>query len=289
MATAGVGAPAAQQTQSVTLNVPPGVNLSDDDVVLAVTTDALGRSSEFSFDTLNLSVDDSPDPHPAGLPFEVTVTAVATSGPFKPSGIVDVSMNTSPATTCQIVLAPSSTPLTSIGSCQMVPVVTGTNRTLTATYRSLLGAFASATGGDITATTTHTITDPGPEQIGFRRCRFSALEGSDAVIQIERPSGGVASVSVELAHSAGTASVDIDYTAPANQVLQWAPGDLAAKTITVPIFSDALSESNEHFRLNLNNVIGAAILPFAQMDVQILDGSEARTFRDGFEGEGCLP
>jgi hypothetical protein len=57
----------------------------------------------------------------------------------------------------------------------------------------------------------------------------------------------------------------------------------------VPIFSDALSESNEHFRLNLNNVIGAAILPFAQMDVQILDGSEARTFRDGFEGEACLP
>jgi len=282
-------APAAQQTQSVTLNVPPGVSLSDDDVVLAVTTDALGRSSEFSFDTLNLSVDDSPDPHPAGLPFEVTVTAVATSGPFKPNGIVDVSMNTSPATTCQIVLAPSSAPLTSIGSCQMVPVVTGTNRTLTATYRSLQGAFASATGGDITATTTHTITDPGPEQIGFRSCRFSALEGSDAVIQIERPSGGVASVSVDLEHSTGTASIDVDYTAPANQVLQWAPGDLAAKTITVPIFSDALSESNEHFRLNLNNVIGAAILPFAQMDVQILDGSEARTFRDGFEGEGCLP
>jgi len=147
----------------------------------------------------------------------------------------------------------------------------------------------TATGGDITATTTHTVTDPGPEQIGFRSCRFSALEGSDAVIQIERPSGGVASVSVELAHSTGTASVDVDYTAPVNQVLQWAPGDLAAKTITVPIFSDALSESNEHFRLNLNNVIGAAILPFAQMDVQILDGSEARTFRDGFEGEACLP
>lgn len=282
-------ASAAQQDQSATLSIPPGVSLSDDDVIVGIATDAEGRSSEFSFDTLNLSVDDSPDPHPAGLPFEVTVTAVATSGPFKPNGIVDVSMNTSPATTCQIVLVPSSTPLTSVGSCQMIPVVIGTNRTLTATYRSLQGAFASATGGDITATTTHTITDPGPEQIGFRSCRFSALEGSDAVIQIERPSGGVASVSVELAHSEGTASVDVDYTAPANQVLQWAPGDLAAKTITVPIFSDALNESNEHFRLNLSNVIGAAILPFAQMDVQILDGSEARTFRDGFEGEGCLP
>ncbi len=282
-------ASAAQQDQSASLTIPPGVSLSDDEVIVAIATDAEGRSSEFSFDTLTLSVVDTPDPHPAGLPFEVTVSAVATSGPFKPNGIVDVSMNTSPATTCQIVLIPSSTPLTSTGSCQMVPVVTGSNRTLTATYRSLQGAFASATGGDITATTTHTVTDPGPEQIGFRSCRFSALEGSDAVIQIERSSGGVASVSVELAHSTGTASVDADYTAPANQVLQWAPGDLAAKTITVPIFSDALSESNEHFRLNLNNVIGAAILPFAQMDVQILDGSAERTFRDGFEGEGCLP
>jgi hypothetical protein len=282
-------ASAVQQDQSASLTIPPGVSLSDDDVIVAIATDAEGRSSEFSFDTLTLSVVDTPDPHPAGLPFEVTVSAVATSGPFKPNGIVEVSMNTSPATTCQIVLAPSSTPLTSTGSCQMVPVVTGSNRTLTATYRSLQGAFASATGGDITATTTHTVTDPGPEQIGFRSCRFSALEGSDAVIQIERPSGGVASVSVELAHSTGTASVDADYTAPANQVLQWAPGDLAAKTITVPIFSDALSESNEHFRLNLNNAIGAAILPFAQMDVQILDGGAERTFRDGFEGEGCLP
>ncbi|HRD72987.1 MAG TPA: Calx-beta domain-containing protein [Aquimonas sp.] len=283
------GLASAQQDRSASLTIPPGVSLSDDDVIVAIATDAEGRSSEFSFDTLSLSVVDTPDPHPAGLPFEVTVTAVATSGPFKPNGIVEVSMNTSPATTCQIVLVPSSTPLTSTGSCQMVPVVTGSNRTLTATYLSLQGAFASATGGDITATTTHTVTDPGPEQIGFRSCRFSALEGSDAVIQIERPSGGVASVSVELAHSTGTASVDADYTAPANQVLQWAPGDLAAKTITVPIFSDALGESNEHFRLNLNNVIGAAILPFAQMDVQILDGSEARTFRDGFEGEACLP
>ncbi len=278
----------AQQDKAVTLSIPAGVSLSNDDVIVAIATDAEGRSSEFSFDTLSLSAIDTPDPHPAGLPFSVNVTALATSGPFKPNGIVDVSLNTSPAITCSITLSPSATANTSSGSCQLTPTQTG-NRTLTISYRTLQGAFGDAAGQDVVITQPHEVTVAGPEQIGFGRCRQNVVEGETAQIRVERPSGGVANVSVDFTHTPGTATPGDDYTVPANQLLQWAPGDIAAKVIDVPIAGDGLPEPTENFRVNLGNVMGAAVLPFGQLDVEIVDGQSDQRFRNGFEGPECLP
>ncbi|MGE4071272.1 MAG: Calx-beta domain-containing protein [Lysobacterales bacterium] len=278
----------AQQDKSVTLSIPPGVSLSNDDVIVAIATDAEGRSSEFSFDTVTLSAVDTPDPHPAGLPFNIEVTALATSGPFKPNGIVDVSLNTSPAITCSITLSPTATANTSSGSCQLIPTQTG-NRTLTISYRTLQGAFGDAAGQDVVITQPHEVTVAGPEQIGFSRCRQNVVEGETAQIRVERPSGGVANVSVDFTHTAGTATPGDDYTVPADQLLQWAPGDIAAKVIDVPIADDGLPEGTESFRVNLGNVMGAAVLPFGQLDVEIVDGQSDQRFRNGFEGPACLP
>ncbi|MBK8069650.1 MAG: hypothetical protein IPK27_19120 [Rhodanobacteraceae bacterium] len=278
----------AQQDKAVTLMIPPGVSLTNDDVIVAIATDADGRSSEFSFDTLSLSATDLPDPHPAGLPFTVEVTALATSGPFKPNGVVDVSLNTSPAVTCSLTLAPTPIANTSSGSCQLVPTQTGT-RTLTISYRTLQGAFGSAAGQDVVITQPHVVTVAGPEQISFSRCRQNALEGETSQIRIERPSGGVANVSVDFTHTPGTATPGDDYTVPAAQMLQWAPGDIAAKIIDVPIASDGLPEPTERFRVNLGNVMGAAVLPFGQLDVEIIDGQTDQRFANGFEGPECLP
>jgi hypothetical protein len=278
----------AQQDKSATLTIPSGVSLSDDDVIVAIATDAEGRSSEFSFDTISLSAVDTPDPHPAGLPFSVNVSALATSGPFKPNGIVDVSMNTVPATTCSITLTPSATANTSSGSCQLIPTQTG-NRTLTISYRTLQGAFGSATGQDVVITEPHVVSVAGPEQIGFARCRQNVLEGETAQIRVERPSGGVTNVSVDFTHTPGSATPGDDYTVPANQLLQWTPGDIAAKVIDVPIANDGLPEPTENFRVNLGNVMGAAVLPFGQLDVEIVDGQSDQRFRNGFEGPECLP
>lgn len=278
----------AQQDKAVTLSIPPLVSLGNDDVIVAIATDANGRSSEFSFDTVSLSATDAPDPHPAGLPFTVAVTALATSGPFKPNGVVDVSMNTSPVTTCSLTLTPTATANTSSGSCQLVPVQTG-NRTLTISYRTLQGAFGSAAGQDVVITQPHEVTAPGPEQIGFARCRQNVVEGETAQIRIERPSGGVANVSVDFTHTPGTATPGDDYTVPANQMLQWGPGDIAAKLIAVPIAADGVPEPVESFRVSLSNVMGAAVLPFAQLDVEILDGLSDQRFANSFEGPECQP
>ena len=278
----------AQQDKAVTLMIPPGVSLTNDDVIVAIATDADGRSSEFSFDTLSLSATDLPDPHPAGLPFTVEVTALATSGPFKPNGVVDVSLSTSPAITCSLTLAPTPTANTSSASCQLIPTQTGI-RVLTISYRTLRGAFGSAAGQDVVITQSHEVTVAGPEQIGFSRCRQNALEGETAQIRIERPSGGVANVSVDFTHMPGTATPGDDYTVPADQMLQWAPGDIAAKIIDVPIASDGLPEPTERFRVNLGNVMGAAVLPFGQLDVEIIDGQTDQRFANGFEGPECLP
>ena len=272
----------AQTSKSVTFTLPPGFDLDADDVVVAVATDAEGRSSEFSFGQLQITVSDAPDPFPAGIPFSVEVVATATSGPFKPNGTVLVSMNTSPATTCTMTLQPTATALTSAGSCELLPLQVG-SRTITATYQTLAGAFSSATGDNVTAIAAHTVTDPGPEQISFASCAAVGIEGRELVVEVRRPSGGVAAVQVDLTHEAGTATPGTDYAAPADQTLIWAPGDFAPKLIGIPIDADALVEPVETFRLRLSNPVNASILPTALTEIRIRNGVDAG-FADGFEG-----
>lgn len=272
----------AQAEKQVSLSIPPGVSLSADDVLVAIATDAEGRSSEFSFDTATITVADTPDPWPAGLPFEVEVMATATSGPFKPNGVAVVNLPTTPPARCEAALQPTATPNVSRGVCSLIAPQVGT-RTLTASYDALRGAFASATGGNLSATTSHTATDPGPEQVGFSGCRATALEGRVFEAVVQRPSGGVANVSLQLRHEAGSASPGVDYTPPADQVLNWAPGDLAPKRIAIAIAADADGEPDESFRLRLSDPVGAALLPFGLLEVRIVDGA-VRGFADGFEG-----
>lgn len=278
----------AQLDKQVSLMIPPGVSLGPDDVLVAIATDADGRSSEFSFDTLVLGVVDTPDPAPAGLPFEVEVTATATSGPFKPNGIVQVSMNTTPSISCEIALAPSATPSTGSGSCNLTPLLAG-NFTITARYLTLQGAFASASGADVVVTEPHAVNTAPLEQIGFSRCRQNITDGQIATIAIERPSGGFTTVNVDFSHEVGTATPGDDYIVPTDRLLQWAPGDLAPKLIDVAIASDSLVEPVERFRVHLADPIGAVISPFAQLDVDIIDASADLIFGDGFEGLACLP
>jgi hypothetical protein len=273
----------AQTDKQVGLTIPPGVSLTVDDVIVAIATDAQGRSSEFSFDTATVTVADTPDPWPAGLPFEAEVIATATSGPFKPNGVATVSLATSPPTTCEATLAPTANAGLSRGVCSLVATAVGT-RTLTATLDPLRSAFARADGGAPSASTQHTATDPGPERVGFTHCRGTALEGRELEVFVARPSGGVASVSVQLSHEPGSASAGVDYTPPADQVLSWAPGDLAPKRIAIAVAADAPAEPAETFRLRLSAPSGAALLPFALLEVRIVDGEE-RGFDDGFEGD----
>jgi len=275
----------AQQPRTAVLDIPPGVSLTANDVLVAVAT---GASSEFSWDPVALAVTDTPDPQPAGAPFTVDVEALAQEGPFRPNGVVEVTMNSSPVQSCSIALQARAPANTSGGSCSLVAPSPGT-RTITATYRALRGAFAGVDGLDVAATTPHTATAPGPEQVGFTRCRQRVVEGEVARVLVPRNSGGVVQVGVNLTHVAGTATAGEDYTPPADQVLTWAPGDFAPKVFDIAIAANAPIEPLERFRLTLSEPSATAILPFAQLDVEIMDALGDVRFGDGFEPPACLP
>ena len=273
----------AQQTRSVNLAIPPGVTLTEDDVLVAIATDAEGRSSEFSFDTASLVLAADPPTSLAGLPFPVEVTATATTGPFKPNGVVRISLSTSsPQPSCQIELMPTPDPLTSSGSCLLTSGQIGTF-TLSATYDTFQGAFASPTGANVVVSRSHQTLDPGPEQVGFVRCRAQGLPGEDLLVEIARPSGGVTNATVELVHVPGSAIAGTDYIAPADQTLSWAPGDFSSRELQIPILAGSNTPPLRSFRLALEDPQNTAIVPHALIEIGIL-GDGDRRFTDRFEG-----
>lgn len=279
----------AQTSVTATIALPDGIDIDDSHVIVASATTAppglhpSGETSEFSYYPLLLEIGPLPDAPPAGMPFNVPVTATAQAGPFKPNGVVSLLINTSPPASCELRLQPGAGAFESTGSCDLIPTQPG-NRTITATYNTRKGSFGSVQGGNATATAALTVGQPGPEQLSFASCRGTALEGRDFILRVNRPSGALANVSVTLQHETGTATPGTDYTAPATQILSWAPGDMAAKLVTIPIASDGVAEPVETFRLRLTDPVNTAILPHALMEVSILDG-DLQGFRDGFEGD----
>jgi hypothetical protein len=150
----------AQTLKSVTLAIPNGVNLNNNDVVVAIATDAQGRSSEFSFLPIALSiVGIEPSSCTGNVSFfcdgfdvaplrSAKVTVRTTNSVFKPNGEVRVSDTR--GASCVVDLRPTSTPLTSEGDCILVNSGAPGSRTVTAVYQTLTGAFGSASGGDVT-------------------------------------------------------------------------------------------------------------------------------------------
>jgi hypothetical protein len=154
----------AQTTKSITLAVPAGVSIGANDVIVATATDAEGNTSEFTFSTATLAIHT-----PQVLPcadadsifcsgFEdgengslrVGVTVVATSGPFTPAGVVDVSDNR--GASCSLTLAPGADPLTSDGAC----VLTGSGApgpiSITAKLSTFRFPFGAEDGGNVRET-----------------------------------------------------------------------------------------------------------------------------------------
>lgn len=274
--------------RSAVLDIPTDVSLVPGDVLVAVATDAEGRSSEFSFDPIALSLAGIPDPQPAGAPFAVEVSATALEGPFRPNGVVEVTLQGAAPLVCRIELQPQAAAGTSGGSCVIAAPAEG-EYTLTATYRATRGAFAGADGLDVTATTGLTVTAPGPEQVGFTLCRQRVVEGEVARVLVTRISGGAVAVGVNFTHVTGTATPGEDYTPPPDQMLFWPAGDFAPKSFDIPIAADTSVEPSERFRLILAQPSGTAILPFALLDVEIMDGLGDGLLVDGFETTPCLP
>ena len=103
-----------------------------------------------------------------------------------------------------------------------------------------------------------------------------------AVLTLNRSYGSSGAVSVSYATSPGTATT-ADYTTSSGTV-NWADGDMAPKTINIPIVADAIVEGAHSFTVTLSNPTGGAIIADgATTTVTIADpGAKDPTFAPGF-------
>lgn len=81
----------------------------------------------------------------------------------------------------------------------------------------------------------------------------------NATVTVNRTGGTTGAVAVNYATSNLTATAGADYTAKSG-TLNWAAGDGAAKTLTIPILGDTVDEPNETLRITLSSPTGGATL-----------------------------
>jgi formylglycine-generating enzyme required for sulfatase activity len=116
-------------------------------------------------------------------------------------------------------------------------------------------------GSPVTATVTISDDDPPPPgTLQFAQANYSVNENAGTVtLSVTRASGSSGAVSVQYATANGSAVAPGDFTTTSG-TLNWASGDTASKSITVPIANDGTPESGESFIVTLSNPAGGATL-----------------------------
>jgi YD repeat-containing protein len=145
------------------------------------------------------------------------------------------------------------------------------NTAFTITLSSATGATL---GTQATASVTVTNTDAAqPGVLSLSPATYSILEASTSVtVTVARTGGSDGSISVQYATSGGTATAGSDYTS-ASGTLNWANGDTASKSFSVPILNDTIGEPTETIGLVLSNPSGspAPTLGTSTGTISILD------------------
>ena len=109
-----------------------------------------------------------------------------------------------------------------------------------------------------------------PGQIGFAsRAAHVAENGDNAMLVVRRNGGTAGAVSIDYETSDGIAMAGGDYTATTG-TLDWPAGDMADRTISIPIANDTQNEGDEAFHVTLANAGGGATIEgSASIDVEI--------------------
>ena len=108
---------------------------------------------------------------------------------------------------------------------------------------------------------------------GFISATEGIAEGSgNLVVTVRRTGGSTGSLSVDYTTVPHTALGPGDFT-PVSGTLSWQYGDMAPKTIIVPITNDAISERTEGFKIVLSNSTGG--LSTSVYAVEITDSDSA--------------
>jgi hypothetical protein len=110
---------------------------------------------------------------------------------------------------------------------------------------------------------------------------YSVTEADGSlVVTVTRTAGTANAVTVDYATSDGTATAGSDYAA-ASGTLSWANGDTSAKTFTIPITNDTLSEGKESIHLTLSNPTGLAVIGPTGTAVVTIAPSDGKSFTAG--------
>jgi hypothetical protein len=129
--------------------------------------------------------------------------------------------------------------------------------TLTFTLSNALPGASSVLGAPAAATVTIADDDP-PGLIDFKSLHYDVDEtDGQATVTVERLGGVGGAVSIDYQTSDGSATAGSDYTS-ASGTLNWAAGDSADKTFTVPVTWDGRAEGTESISLTLSNPGGGA-------------------------------
>lgn len=121
----------------------------------------------------------------------------------------------------------------------------------------------------------------GAGRVGFERSSFHVNETGEPTIAltVQRTGGNRGAVSVNLG-TTGTATEGADFSL-SSDVIRFADGDSAPKSITIQIHEDTLAEGPETFRVLLGNPIGGLVLGQQSfVDIVIDDNDTAVAFSE---------
>lgn len=119
--------------------------------------------------------------------------------------------------------------------------------------KTVIGGAFSTVDGVARARLAQLNGDVAPGSVQFTAEAFNVSESATSVaVTVSRTGGSAGAVSVSYTTADGSATAGSDYTATRG-VLTWEAGDLANKTITVPIATDAIAESTETFVVVLSS------------------------------------
>jgi YD repeat-containing protein len=258
------------ETINLTLSSAVGANLgSPSAATISITDNDLPPAGTLQFSAATYSIGE------AGPSATITVTRVGGSG-----GAVGVSYATSSGT------ATSGTDFTAASGTLSWATGNTSNKTFVVAItedavfegnETVNIALSAPTGGatvgsPANATLTIVENDSAPTgSLRFSSASYSVGEaGPSVTITVTRVNGSAGTASVNYATASGTATAAADFTATSG-TLNWASGDSANKTFTVPILEDSLVEGAETFTATLSGATGASLGSPASATITITD------------------
>ena len=193
-----------------------------------------------------------------------TITVTRTGGSAGAVGVTVATSNgtaTAPADYTAVSQTVSFAAGDTANKTVTIPIV---NDTAVEANETVNVALSAPTGGATLGspgTAVLTITDndaPPPGTLQLSAATYSVAEnGGSATITVTRTGGSAGAVGVTVATSNGTATAPADYTA-VSQTVNFAAGDTANKTVTIPIVNDTAVEANETVNVALSAPTGGA-------------------------------